>query len=130
MAAVTDANGSYSFNNLPAATYVISESPQTGWTQSMPGGAGTYVVPLSAGQIIQKDFGNCKNDDKECATVVPRETVCKTNGSGGYTYTFSVINNSGKDVTQILSDSDPWQQLDSQPAGFHLSWSIAPYSPA
>lgn len=100
--AVTDANGFYSFSNLPAGTYVISESPQTGWTQSMPGRAGTYVVTLGAGQVTHKDFGNCKNDGKECATVVPREAVCKTNGSGGYTYTFSVINNSGKDVTQIL----------------------------
>ena len=103
VSAVTDANGFYYFNNLPAGTYTISEGSQSGWTQSIPGGAGTYTVTLAAGQVIQKDFANCKKGETtECATVVAREPVCKTDGSGGYTYTFTVTNTSGHDVSQIL----------------------------
>jgi hypothetical protein len=54
----TDANGYYYFSNLPAGTYTVSEQP-SGWTQTIPGGAGTYTVTLTAGQVIQCDFGNC-----------------------------------------------------------------------
>jgi len=101
--AVTDASGFYSFSNLPAGTYTLSENPQSGWTQSIPGGVGTYTVTLAAGQSIQRDFANCKkNAETECATVVAREAVCKTDGSGGYTYSFTVTNTSGHDVNQIL----------------------------
>lgn len=101
--AVTNASGFYSFPNLPVGTYTISEGTQTGWSQTIPGGTGTYTVTVAAGQGIERDFLNCKKgDDTECATVTAREAVCKTDGSGGYTYTFSVTNNSGKDVTQIL----------------------------
>lgn len=103
VSAVTDASGFYSFNNLPAGTYTISETLQSGWTQSIPGGSGNYTVPLASGQSIQRDFANCKKDAPgECATVVAGEAVCKTDGSGGYTYTFTVTNNSGHDVNQIL----------------------------
>jgi hypothetical protein len=100
---VTDASGNYVFNNLPAGTYTLSETPQSGWTQSMPGGSGTYTVTLAGGQSVNKDFANCRRtEEKECAQVVGREATCKTDGSGGYTYTFSVTNNSGYDVTTIL----------------------------
>jgi hypothetical protein len=120
---VTDANGFYYFNLVPG-TYAISESAQAGWTQSMPGGVGTYTVtaltpiafsPIKPGTpldtfpidpvipVIRKDFANCKqSDDKVCATVEGKEAVCKLDGSGGYTYTFTVTNHSGKDVDQIL----------------------------
>ena len=99
---ITDANGVYQFNNLPAGTYTIAEVLQSGWTQSTPGGAGNYTVNLAAGQTAEKDFLNCKKgDDEECATIAPPAAVCKRDGSG-YTYSFSVTNNSGRDVTEIL----------------------------
>lgn len=102
VSAITDANGFYYFNGLPPGTYTLSEGAQTGWSQTIPSGSGTYAVNLSAGQVVIRDFGNCKKGDaNECATIVPREAVCKRDGSG-YTYTFSVINNSGKDVEHIL----------------------------
>lgn len=109
---VTDANGFYSFN-LAAGSYTISESLQTGWTQTMPGLPGTYAVTVAPGLSIEKDFLNCKKSDdtRECATVTAREAVCKMDGSGGYTYTFSVTNNSGKDVTQILLTPPPGSGL-------------------
>lgn len=41
-----------------------------------------------------------------CATVEAKPAVCNTAGSG-YTYTFNVTNNSGKDVDQILLTPNP-----------------------
>jgi hypothetical protein len=102
--ATTDAAGFDYFNNLPAGTYTISETPQTGWSQTMPGGTGTYTVTLGANQIIQKDFGNCQKmftptPTPGCAQV-SGEARCLPNGS--YSYTFNVTNNSSNPASQIL----------------------------
>jgi len=99
---VTDANGFYYFNDLSPGTYTISESPQAGWSQTAPGGAGTYAVTLGANEVIQRDFGNCRRAQNSCAQVETREVSCKADGAGGYVYTFSVTNKSGKTVQQIL----------------------------
>lgn len=60
----TDANGNYSFINLPLGTYLVCESSLSGWQQTYPGNTSCqsgkgYEVVISAGdQIINKDFGN------------------------------------------------------------------------
>lgn len=44
---------------LGAGTYTVSEVEQPGWTQTDPGGAGTHVVTLAAGQTVTGvNFGN------------------------------------------------------------------------
>ena len=59
-AVTTGSDGSYSFNNLPAGSYIVSESPPPNWEQAQncpPGGS--YPVNLSnGGHEINKDFGN------------------------------------------------------------------------
>ena len=42
----TDANGNYSFTNVPAGTYTVAEVQQTGWTQFAPL-TGTYAVTVT-----------------------------------------------------------------------------------
>ncbi len=55
---ITDANGIYTFSNLSAGTYTISEVVQSGWILTYPNG-GTHTVNLSAGQnVVDKNFGN------------------------------------------------------------------------
>ncbi|MEX2089125.1 MAG: SdrD B-like domain-containing protein, partial [Bacteroidota bacterium] len=55
----TDANGNYCFNNLPAGTYTLTETNQTGWQQTFPSSPGTHTVTLAAGQTIDRlNFGN------------------------------------------------------------------------
>ncbi|MEX1275236.1 MAG: LamG-like jellyroll fold domain-containing protein [Bacteroidota bacterium] len=55
----TDANGNYCFNNLPAGTYTLTETNQTGWQQTFPSSPGTHTVTLTAGQTIDRlNFGN------------------------------------------------------------------------
>ena len=120
--ATTDAAGLYSFNNLPAGTYTISETPQSGWTQTMPGGTGTYTVTLGPNQVLQKDFGNghCNitPTPTPCAEV-KGDTRCLPNG--GYSYTFNVTNNSGSDMSQILLTPLPGSTFTLTPQLTHLS---------
>jgi serine-aspartate repeat-containing protein C/D/E len=60
---MTAADGTYSFPNLAAGTYVVGETQQTGWVQTAPGPIppGAYTVTLAEGEdAINKDFGNFK----------------------------------------------------------------------
>jgi hypothetical protein len=55
--ATTGQDGSYSFNDLAAGTYTISEVQQSGWNQTFPTD-GIYTVTLQASNETGKDFGN------------------------------------------------------------------------
>lgn len=105
--ATTDANGFYYFNNLAPGAYTVGEAAQPGWTQTVPGGGAGYTVNVKAGEVVQRDFGNCRRTDEACGRVAGREAVCKADGSGGYTFTFVVTNNSGRDVEQVLLTPPP-----------------------
>ena len=53
--AVTDANGNYRFNNLPAGTYTVTLTPPLGSTLTTPG---QLSFNLASGQIVENaDFG-------------------------------------------------------------------------
>ena len=55
----TDGSGNYSFGNLIAGSYTVSESLQSGWVQSFPSTPGTHVLSISSGSVYtNKDFGN------------------------------------------------------------------------
>jgi serine-aspartate repeat-containing protein C/D/E len=47
---VTDANGGFFFNGLPAGTYAVSEVVPAGYRQTAPGGAGVITVTVIEGQ--------------------------------------------------------------------------------
>ena len=54
----TAADGSYSFDNLPAGNYRVFEVPQEGWTQTAPSSL-RYYIALAAGYHVHgRDFGN------------------------------------------------------------------------
>ena len=57
--ATTAADGSFSFAGLAPGTYTISEIVPVGFTQTAPGGAGTFSVTVAAGDV-RSDllFGN------------------------------------------------------------------------
>ena len=60
--ATTDKNGKYSFPTLDPGTYTISETSQSGWTQTCPPSPGTYTVTLTPGQAVSSlDFGNTQS---------------------------------------------------------------------
>ncbi|MDP2037409.1 MAG: SdrD B-like domain-containing protein, partial [Ignavibacteria bacterium] len=55
----TNSNGHYQFDNLPAGTYTISETNQSGWQQIYPLSPGSYIVILAEGELVYfKDFAN------------------------------------------------------------------------
>ena len=56
---VTDVDGYYEFLGLPAGTYTVSETLQTGWTQTFPVSPNTHTIPIVSGQNSQNNnFGN------------------------------------------------------------------------
>jgi hypothetical protein len=62
-ATVTGPGGSYSFTNLPAGVYTVSEVLQPGWIQTAPAPIppGTHVINLLVGQDVTGiDFANQK----------------------------------------------------------------------
>jgi hypothetical protein len=101
---VTNANGVYCRNTRPLVpgVYTVTETLQSGWTSTNPGGATpTRTVTLAAGQTLQVPFGNRASTGKasfaiektvtQNCTGGPPTTLCKfiiriTNtGSGPYT---------------------------------------------
>jgi subtilisin-like proprotein convertase family protein len=60
----TDADGNYTFGNLPAGTYIVREEVQPGWAQTYApeliddGTGGFYNVTVVGGAAAQVDFGN------------------------------------------------------------------------
>jgi hypothetical protein len=58
---VTDSSGYYEFTGLTVGTYTVSETLQTGWTQTMPATPGTYTVVIASGSDVkERNFGNFK----------------------------------------------------------------------
>lgn len=71
--AVTDADGRYSFTDLPDGEFSVREQMQPGWTQTAPGG--DYDVTISGGTVVtERDFGN-------------RQLAGTTNARPGFTST-------------------------------------------
>ena len=57
--ATTDVNGNYSFGNLLAGNYTISEIAVGGWTQTLPTSNGSYSASIISGSSFANfDFGN------------------------------------------------------------------------
>ncbi len=55
----TNPNGFYKFSDLDAGTYIVAEVAQPGWTQTYPGGDGTYTIVVEEGMVYDgNDFGN------------------------------------------------------------------------
>jgi hypothetical protein len=66
---VTDAGGFYTFTDLDAGNYVVTEVNQAGWTQTMPS-AGSYNVNLAPQQVVSNlDFGNCAMSSNPCDSL-------------------------------------------------------------
>lgn len=62
---VTGAAGTYSFNNLPAGTYTVTEVLKAGWRQSFPpSGSHQVNIPATGGSFPNRDFGNFRPAEK------------------------------------------------------------------
>jgi len=135
----TDANGHYSFMNLPYGTYVVSELSQYGWTQIFPAGNGTHTVPVVSGtglgQVVPTyDFVNRLND----FGVDIEKTAPATVEAGDqltYTLAWSVSGNIDIDnvvVTDTLPADVAYVSADLIPTSINgqtLTWELGTQSP-
>ncbi|MCA9121123.1 MAG: DUF11 domain-containing protein [Planctomycetaceae bacterium] len=58
----TDTFGAYTFDPLPAGTYVVREVQQPGWTQTSTNPAPIVILPNLTTQTPRADFGNRQTD--------------------------------------------------------------------
>jgi hypothetical protein len=64
--ATTDASGQYSFTDVAPGYYTVSETGQSGWTQTCPQSPGTYSIQVAAGQgISDLHFGNTQSGGQQ-----------------------------------------------------------------
>ena len=52
LSTVTDANGNYSFTDLPLGQYLVEEVPQAGWAQTSPRGGSLYRVTTDVSEAV------------------------------------------------------------------------------
>lgn len=115
--AVTDANGFYSFVDVPPGSYTLSETQQSGWQQTFPTG-GQHQINLAAGQaIVGRDFGNRRGEtptDGPCSLCGKINSACclGKNAQGQLIYSF---------LAQI-----DYQSFSNPPASCQLTVSAPP----
>jgi hypothetical protein len=62
-AQVSDVNGDYSFTNLGPGTFVLTETPQAGYTLIQPAGGNYTIIAASGVNVTGRDFGNFQTTD-------------------------------------------------------------------
>jgi len=113
-------DGTYSFTNLPAGTYTVSEIVPQDWTVISPYWNGTYTINLISGMNeSNKDFAN----------------FCLLRNNSDLEYlTFPNGQNTGDNTAPAMSSNNPHQSgflsFDALPPNsIHLSVSSAGFSP-
>lgn len=121
----TDANGKYSFLNLPPGTYTLSEVTQNGWSQSTS--AGPYTVYVAPDAYVLYDFLNCKTPTCEQLFTKSEQEgeCCATNlhisnagGAGLQSLSYTVVGG----VVDSISTT-PCTALSTTPASINGSTS-------
>ncbi|KAF0152271.1 MAG: Cna B domain protein [Ignavibacteria bacterium] len=115
----TGADGSYCFNDLPAGTYILSESPISGWSQTYPTNPSTHTVVLAAGQnVLNVDFGN----NKKLGSISGIK-FNDLNGTGDQQVPAEaglpnwIINLTGPVTLSATTDANGYYQFNNLPAG-------------
>lgn len=110
----------------PPNVYGIQGVPQSGGNPST-----SLLIDMDA-DILQQDKSgigsvevSCPRDEQDpCATATNGEVLCELDGSGNYTYTFDLTNNSGRDVQHLIILPDPG--VNVVPSGLITLPSILP----
>lgn len=124
---VTDANGRYRFNNLPAGTYRVREVPKPGWVQTFPA-SGKHEFVLASGEVATgKNFGNFHCNTGTISGVVFRDRndngVQNANdeGLGGWTI---VLTKSGDGSQTTTSNADGSFTFDGLAPGTYTATEV------
>jgi len=105
----TDANGDYSLTGIGPGTFTVQEVLQSGWTQTAPGGPGTYRVTTVSGATDGGDnFGNF------LPVTISGEVFNDLNGNGSLDpgepglqgWTIQLLNSGNTVIASATSDSN------------------------
>ena len=127
----TDADGNYSFPDLPEGSYVLSEVLQDGWLQTAPA-SGSYSIDLQEAGASALDFANRKNLTAMNVTMTADPTAVL---QGNLVTLTTTVNGQGDilpeslDAVQTLpwglkfvSATPPPQSSENQDGTTTLSW--------
>ena len=138
--ATTDAGGAFSFGNLVAGTYALTETLPAGYEQTTPGGNGVLVVSLAPGQSITDAlFGNRLETGTITGTKfndVNGNGVRDPGENGLAGVTIGLVNAGGVSMQTVTDASgnfsfvnllpDTYTLAETVPAGFHQTFPGAP----
>lgn len=83
LSVVTGADGNFTFSNVPAGSYTVSETVPAGFQQTAPAAPGTFAVTLTAGQIVGNLlFGNRAVSGPIGTGTVTGRKILDINGNG------------------------------------------------
>jgi len=108
--AMTDLQGHYELLDLDPGTYTVAEVMRSGWTQTMPGGNGTYQIIAEPNQVYpDNNFGNTT-----APTTATISGYVKTSGGVAIEGVLMSANTGGSDTTdengyyELTAPTNPW----------------------
>lgn len=125
---VTDANGAYSFTDLPAGQYVCREASKPGWTPGLPA-SGQHNLTLGQSQMLVRNFGNCP--PCSCESIYfslnplpgPPDTCCyslTTQNTAPYCFPFINIHLAAGHFTSSMVLTPGWTITSVDPQNIQL----------
>lgn len=116
----TDANGHYCLESLPQGSWIVTEGHVAGWTQTMPGAPGTYIVTVRNGDLLNLTFGNKK--DSTCLEIPEQCRVDSIRINTGYDH--------AAQAAYAVHTPDSYWTVEQEPGSGtvpHPAWTIPKY---
>jgi len=121
---ITTVAGAVNCIDLPAGTYTVTETLQTGWTPTTPGG-GTQTVTVVAGQTTTVTFGNHRSENGRICIVKFNDL----NGNGKQdpgepllpNWVFTVIDTASNTVVGTLVSGTDRNCIDVKPGTYTVT---------
>lgn len=130
----TDGTGAFSFANVAAGTYVVSEVVPDGFTQTAPAAPGTFTIDVTTGQTISNlAFGNRASEVPTETGSISGRKILDLNANGvfdgldrGFEGIVIELRDASGTVRQTTSDAQGNFTFTNLPAGTYVLSEVLP----
>lgn len=117
--AVTDDTGYYTFEDLTAGTYSVSEEPQAGWAQTLPQGAYS-IDAISGTDSRDNNFGNYQAPTT--GTIIIQKQTVPSGGQATFDFTGDITGSITDGQTiPVEKEAGPYTVTETGKAGWALT---------